>query len=266
VTDSDYSAQHTSARRVVFGATAQTYHDYRPDYPEELFDDLQRVAGLEAGSRVLEVGAGTGLFTSHLVRRGYEVTAIEPEEGMAAVARAHVPGAFTQFAGRLEDFEGVPESADLVVAATSWMWVDPEHGFERAAALLRHGGHFAHAWQTLVDLAPEGIEQAFAEVFAARAPELARSFNSQRHVADGWDEKILESGYFVDLERFEYRYERSFDPWSFVASASTYGMWASLEASRREELDGRLATVIAEEFGGSATRLERSLLFIARRP
>ena len=259
----DYSASRTSARRQVFEASAETYHHARPDYPEALFDDLARVAGLHTGSVVVEVGSGTGLLTQHLVERGYAVRCIEPGAAMAAVARAHIGDGFELVPTRFEDFAAPPASVDLVIAATSWMWVDPAVGFGKAATLLRPGGHFAHAWQTLVDLAPEGFEQALATIYREEAPELAGTFNSQRTVADGWAEQIADSGYFTALERFEYRYERTFDGRAFVDSASTYGMHGGLEQDRRDRLDRRIAELVDEQYHGAVRRLERSLLFIA---
>ncbi len=143
------------------------------------------------------------------------------------------------------------------------MWVDPEVGFPKAAELLGPDGHFAHAWQTLVDLGPEGFEERLSVIYAEVAPELGGTFNSQRTVADGWAERIGESGYFNPPEVIEYRYERDFDGAAFVASASTYGMHAGLDEDRRTRLDSRIAELVDEQYGGSVKRIERSLLFVA---
>ena len=259
----DYSPQRTVQRRNVFEESAETYHRLRPPYPTELFDDLERLAGLQPGSVVVEVGSGTGLGTAGLVGRGYSLACIEPAEKMAAIARANLGDAFEHVLTRFEDFEAPPGSIDLVFAATSWLWVDPAVGFEHAAELVGRDGHLAHAWQTLVDLGPEGLEERLDVVYQAAAPELSRTFQSQRTVADGWAERIAESGYFAAPQILEYCYERSFDAASFVGSASTYGMHAGLEPARRKALDDGIIAVIDNEFGGQATRYERSLLFVA---
>jgi len=260
---SDYSAGRTEARRRVFEASAETYHRARPDYPEELFEDLERIAGLHRGSVVIEVGSGTGLCTQHLAARGYALRCIEPAEAMAAVAKAHIGDAFEHVAERFEDFQAPAGSVDLVIAATSWLWVDPAVGFAHAAELLAPDGHFAHAWQTLVDLGPEGFEEALAAIYAEEAPELGGTFNSQRTVADGWAEKIGQCGLFSEPEIHEYRYQRDFDGEGFVASASTYGMHAGIDPERRERLDARVVALVDDRFGGAVTRFERSLLFVS---
>ena len=53
-----------------------------------LFADF---AGIEAGQRVLDVGAGTGALTAELVRRGAEVSAADPSPPFVAALRERFP-------------------------------------------------------------------------------------------------------------------------------------------------------------------------------
>ena len=65
---------------------ASSYERYRPSYPVEavlkLFEGL-KLSGL-SGAQVVDLAAGTGKFTELLAARkeGFEITAIEPHEGM----------------------------------------------------------------------------------------------------------------------------------------------------------------------------------------
>lgn len=49
--------------RDTFDEAADLYDRARPRYPQALVDDLVRAAGLGPGSRVLEIGPGTGQLT-----------------------------------------------------------------------------------------------------------------------------------------------------------------------------------------------------------
>ncbi len=66
----------------VFDDVAEEYDRERQGYPDELIDAAFRVAGLNAGDRVLEVGSGTGLLTAPLLARGLSVDAVDPGANM----------------------------------------------------------------------------------------------------------------------------------------------------------------------------------------
>jgi SAM-dependent methyltransferase len=75
-----------------FDEDAELYDRARPGYPPELYDDLADLAGAGPGSRVLEVGSGTGKATVPLAGQGYRITAVEAGAHMAAVARRNLAG------------------------------------------------------------------------------------------------------------------------------------------------------------------------------
>jgi protein-L-isoaspartate O-methyltransferase len=108
--------------RETFEQVPELYDRMRPGYPGELFDDLAALTGAATGSRVLELGCGTGQATVPLARRGYEVVALEPGAGLADLARRRL-AAFPSVGVVTSSFEGWPLPAapfDLVLAATSW--------------------------------------------------------------------------------------------------------------------------------------------------
>lgn len=78
--------------RETFDEAPELYDRVRPGYPAEVFDDLAALAGLRLGSRVLELGPGTGQARVPLARRGYEVTALELVAGLTRVARRKLAG------------------------------------------------------------------------------------------------------------------------------------------------------------------------------
>lgn len=124
------------------------YDAVRPHYPEWCVSWL---LGSEPGRRVVEVGAGTGLFTRDLVAAGHRVVAVDPSESMLEVLREQVPGIEQALVGTGESTgldagadsdagdagagaDAVPTS-DAVVAAQAWHWVDPVAAGAEAARL-----------------------------------------------------------------------------------------------------------------------------------
>ena len=77
--------------RTLFDGVAERYDAARPRYPRVVVDDLVALAGLESGSRVLEIGCGTGQLTVDLARRGLDVTAVEIGPALAVARRNLAP-------------------------------------------------------------------------------------------------------------------------------------------------------------------------------
>ncbi|KRE32870.1 class I SAM-dependent methyltransferase [Paenibacillus sp. Soil724D2] len=71
---------------------ATIYQQARPDYPEELFDDLIHATNLNPGDRLLEVGCATGKATLPLAKHGFKITCVELGAEIAAVARQNLVG------------------------------------------------------------------------------------------------------------------------------------------------------------------------------
>ena len=95
----------TADSRERFSGRVEAYRRYRPGYPPELVEFLLRRAGLGAGDRVADVGAGTGIFSARLLDAGLRVVAVEPNAGMRAAAEAEFAGnpRFESCAGGAED-------------------------------------------------------------------------------------------------------------------------------------------------------------------
>jgi SAM-dependent methyltransferase len=97
---------------------------------------------MSEGSSVLEVGCGTGQATLSLAALGCSVTAVEPGSELAAVARQRL-AAFGNVEVQMSSFErwdARGQRFDALVAASSWHWVDPSIGWQRAHDVLRPGG------------------------------------------------------------------------------------------------------------------------------
>ena len=76
--------------KTTFNSVASLYHQARPEYPSELYDELVRLAQLRPGDRLLEVGCATGKATIPLVQRGFVITCIELGSDLAAEARRNL--------------------------------------------------------------------------------------------------------------------------------------------------------------------------------
>jgi SAM-dependent methyltransferase len=116
---------------------------------------------MSPGSRVLEIGCGTGQLTRSLVGCGANTTAIDPAPAVIAVAQRRLSKDSVNFrVTTFEDFEWPDFEFDLIVSATAFHWVDPGIAWAKSARLLRSGG-----WLALMSTGEEYDAPVGQEVF-----------------------------------------------------------------------------------------------------
>jgi SAM-dependent methyltransferase len=124
-----------------FGPIAGRYERGRPPYPPAAVDWLLP----RTARAVLDLGAGTGKLTRELLRRGLDVTAVDPSGGMLDELRRVLP-AVPALTGRAEDIPLPDHCLDAVVVAQAWHWVDPGRAVPEVARVLRPGGGLGLVW------------------------------------------------------------------------------------------------------------------------
>ena len=128
----------------IFDRVARLYHEMRPRYPQELFDDLFCLTSLRRGSRILEIGAGTGIATVELAQRGFRVVALEPSAEMASVLRENLKDREAEVVvSSFEDWPPPSEKFDLVVSFTAFHWLNPKTRYRKVCDMLSLSGYLA---------------------------------------------------------------------------------------------------------------------------
>ena len=258
------------ALRSTFDASAHRFDEARPDYPEDLFDELVRLTGVGVGNHVLEVGCGTGKATRPLAARGLRITCVELGAQLAAEARRHLapfPDIEVVHAS-FEDWE--PKQGvrfDLIVAATAWHWTDPRLRYERAWTLLRPGGHLAF-WSA-THVFPDGGDPFFREiqgVYDEIGQGLPADAASPRpgELADERAD-VERSGLFDVIGVRHFDWEVVYDAESYIELLETVSGHVSMQPWQRERLYGEIRRRLATR---PETRLRRqwgAVLHVARR-
>jgi SAM-dependent methyltransferase len=244
----------------MFGTVAELYDRARPTYPEAVFEDLAELARLEPGSRVLEIGPGTGKATVELARRGYAVTGIELSSDLAAIARRNVPAAEIEV-GDFESWEPREGGFDAIVAFAAFHWIAPELRYAKPARLLRPGGALmvVHGSHVL----PEDGDPFFAEVqedYDAVAPHPDNRPPPPPQTAEGWTEEFRSSGVFDRVEERRHLHPLAYTANEYVAMLGTLSDNLALPEEQREELFRRIHARIAARPDGRI--IEHRLLFL----
>lgn len=255
--------------RGTFDEAPELYDRVRPAYPEVLFDDLVGLAGLERGSRVLELGCGTGQATVPLARRGFAVVAVELGAGLAAVARRNLapfPDVEVVNAA-FEDWRLPPTPFDAVVAATSFYWLDPAVRVGRAADALRRGGALAVVATHHV---AGGSERFFVDVQRCYETWMPGTPTGLRlpaaaDVAHRDSAELEASGRFARVVVRFYERELTYTTREYVDLLSTYANHRALAEDARGRLLACIGGLIDTRFGGRVAKRYLTELTVAYR-
>jgi SAM-dependent methyltransferase len=254
-------------RRETFDEVAELYATARRPYPEELIDEVVRLAGLEQGAAVVEIGCGTGQATRALAERGLTVTCVELGERLAAIARRSLDE-YPQVDIVNADFEcwePPRHDYDAVVAFNSFHWLDPARRYELVARLLRPNG--ALAFVEPHHVIPMGGDTIFLEMQDDyRAVGLAGDDPPQR--PEDWSDlgaEIEASGLFTDVTVRRPLLTRTYTADEFIALMDTASDHRLLPDHVRAELHLRKRRRIEGRPGGTVEMTHLAIVHVARR-
>jgi SAM-dependent methyltransferase len=267
VSETPWTAAERAVYRATFDDDPVAYERTRPVAPPVVFDELAALAELHAGSRVLEIGPGTGQATRRLAERGFRVVALELGPRLAERARQNFVG--------IADVEVVTTSFeawspggllfDAVFACNSFHWIDPDVRFERAAAALEPDGHLAVLSTPWV--VPEDadrfwwdVQDDYVAVGAERVDPETKHPDRVRGLADA----VRESGLFEEPIVTRHLFDVKYTADEYATELSTQSGVKMFDADARAELVQRVRRRI-EARGGRLTCHLLAVLTVAKR-
>ena len=123
---------------------AALYDRVRPRPPRVLLELVPPLLETDRLRLVVDLGSGTGLSTRLWAGLADEVVGIEPNDAMRAIAEAAPATPENVRYEKASSYEtGLRgASADLVTAAQSLQWMEPDRVFPEVGRILRRGGVF----------------------------------------------------------------------------------------------------------------------------
>jgi SAM-dependent methyltransferase len=126
-------------------ANGPLYNSARPDYPIEAVEYLVLTLHLDTSSRVIDLGAGTGIFSRQMLPFVGKLTAVDPSASMRESLIAESPA--------VEVLEGsdvaIPlqdHSVEAVFAAQAFHWFDAPRALVEIHRVLTKGGGLGLIW------------------------------------------------------------------------------------------------------------------------
>ena len=226
--------------------------------------------GLGAGSRVFEVGAGTGQVTVRLAEIGASVTAVEPDSDLAGLLTEKVdgsPNVSVHVAPFEEDF--LPAASfDLGVAATSFHWIDPAAGLPKVRRLLAPGGWWAMWWTVFMDAErPDPFFEATDSIMASlgRGPSAGKAGGPPFALDLEQRRAELEAAGLRNVEAEVIRWTARLDAAGTRSLYSTFSSISRLPLEQREGILDEVEAIAEDSFGGQVERPFQTVIYTSQR-
>ncbi len=209
---------------------AKTYANVRPSYHPDL---IERFASAFGDGVVVELGAGTGIFTGQMLAAGITPIAIEPVREMRDTLRSAHPDVETIDA--TAEATGLAESSvDTVVVAQAFHWFDHTPAMAEIRRILRPGGYLVCVWNVRDESVPwVGASTEIVDRYAGDTP---------RYRTMRWRRAIEADPAFRLTDEFAVDNPRPADGDAVAARALSTSFIAALDPDRQaavlEELRG----------------------------
>ena len=254
--------------RTTFNEDVQNYDIARPDYPKELFIDiLSYLDERKAGKSAIEIGIGTGQATKPFLDAGFQITAIELGDKLAAYA-AEKFRAYPSLHILCADFmEAAPESAgsfDLLYAATAFHWLPKPDGYLRAKETPRDGGVIALFWNhPYMRRQDDPTNLAAAEVYDRLRPAGKEILEFQESMTEPILAELRASG-FRNAQAKLYHRMRTLTTEQYIALLDSYSDHRALDAAMKNRFAQEMREAL-NRVGGEIHIYETVDLYLAEK-
>lgn len=232
-----------------FTGLAHNYSLHRPDYCPSVLSALiglfqRKVADLD----FVDVGAGTGIWTRMVARRGVHSTiAVEPNQDMRSHGLADNDGLSIDWRDGSAAATGLPTaSCDWLTMASSFHWADFDAATAEFHRVLRQGGRFTALWNPrLIEENPLLVE--IENHIGMLKPDIKRVSSGRSGTTETLTSKLWSSPYFEDVVYVEGRHTISMSPERYL------GAWRSVNDLRFQlgpDLFARFLGFIEEKVSG----------------
>jgi ubiquinone/menaquinone biosynthesis C-methylase UbiE len=244
-------------RKESFDSVATYYDKYRSGYPSQVIDDVLEMAHISSGSRVLEIGCGTGQLSVPIAKCGAMLTAVELGPALADIARRHLSPfpAATVEVGMFEEWPVPALPFDAVVCANAFHWLDPTIRLAKPARVLRPDG-------VLAIVHPHHVKGGTAGFSSAMQPYYVKWGLSDTPNFEAPDPAELPPMYpeldqlaaFTSVLRRRFEFVVEFSSESYVGLLHTDSLVLSLDASAREGFLSDIRHLIDTRYDGQVSK------------
>lgn len=250
-----------------FNEDAANYDKYRPEYPDELFDDIISYSQVESRSSLLEIGIGTGQATLPFIQVGCDITGMELGDNLSAFV-AEKYSEHSNFKVINADFMLYPIEEnfyDLIYCATAFHWLPKEDAYAKVMKSLKKGGTMALFWNhPFPNREDDPSNIANRKIYDKYRPSNEKQNEFSEKDCNIRIQELLEYG-FEKVESKLYRRVRALTTEAYIHLLNTYSDHRALDATVKEQFEAEMRQAI-NEVGGSINIYDTIDLYLAKKP
>ena len=233
-----------------FNQMVDYYDKYRPSYPQEIIDTIIKKANLHTGSKILEIGSGSGKATTQFADYGFEMCCIDPGVKLIEKGRERFQGKNIKFiASRFEDFTTTSCYYDAIISAQAFHWLPQPTGYEKCASALKDCGYLAPFWNIEI-LQETTMDKELMELMekhnAFTSVESETAYNERMEkISNG----LADSGFFSAPEVIHSRWEKDYTLDEYFGLALTGNVFVQNSAEVKQAYYSSLRELAAKHNG-----------------
>lgn len=231
-----------------FGRTAADYAKHRAGFPDAFFERIQNLGLIPTGTRLLDMGTGTGTIARGMALRGCDVSALDISESLITTAKqldADVNVNIDYHIASAEATGLADESFDVVTAGQCWHWFDGDKAANEVKRILAPNGHIIIAHFDWIPLEGNLVAETEALIMQHNS---AWRFGGGNGFYPQWLTHLKNAG-FTNLETFTFdvHVPYSHEAWRGRIRASA-GVGASLSEAEVTQFDRDLQKILNNKF------------------
>jgi len=236
-----------------FDVFAETYHSVRPRYPAQLYADIKELCGLDSASRLLEIGAGSGIATVELAKLGGKIVAIEPGSHLAAIARKQTEGLQNVeiLEGTFESFES-SDRFDAILAFTAYHWIDEGIKHRKVLGLLDDAGSLVLVWNSFF-LSDSAVTAEVNKAYSEYLPDVYPDESSVAEVNEGVlaklhrrEQEVVQNSLLYTVALRKYYTVYNYNAETYPKLLNTFPKVVEVPEEQRKKFFARISEIVGQ--------------------
>jgi SAM-dependent methyltransferase len=249
----EFSSKSTQSKIDWYSPSVTSYDNGRPDYPIEIISEVILKTAINSSSKILEIGSGLGTATKSFAELGCIIDCVEPNPNFVEIARRRFENHpnIKIHQSTFEEYNHESGVVDIVLAATSFHWVNKDIAWIKSAAMLKSSGCLVLLWNK--ELQPtNGASEQIREIHEHFAPGQF-NFESESQQVESLEaiaRWVNDSQYFsclhfgVSVSSVRYSGQR------YIDALRSYSSYLKLNEEVKNELLKALLTLIETDYVG----------------